>query len=250
MDATICIPARLKSSRFPGKVLADLGGKTVLQRVFERASSVRNVKDIVVLCDSEIVRRVAESFGAQVINTSENCASGTERIASALDKIRGEFIVNVQGDEPFFDIDVIEKIISKCQISDVSMFTSVYKFDNMRDVLNPNCVKVVLGHSGRVLYFSRSVIPFVRDEKNINEWLKHSELYCHVGVYGYRRKFLENYHKLIPGKLESVEKLEQLRFLENGCAIDTVKTLKHSIGIDTPEDLIKANAAIFSESEG
>ncbi|MDR2436042.1 MAG: 3-deoxy-manno-octulosonate cytidylyltransferase [Puniceicoccales bacterium] len=246
-DVTVCIPARLKSSRFPGKVLADLGGKPVLQRVFERVRSVCDAEGVIVLCDSEVVYDAAEAFGAHAVYTSESCTSGTERIASALDKIHGEFIVNVQGDEPFFDASVIGKMVSKCQTSNASIFTPVYKCVNMRDALDPSCVKVVLDHGGRALYFSRSVIPFVRDVEDIGEWLKHSELHCHVGVYGYRRKVLENYHNLVPGKLEYAEKLKQLRFLENGYAIDTVGTSQPSIGIDTPGDLARANAAISSE---
>ncbi|MDR3274298.1 MAG: NTP transferase domain-containing protein, partial [Puniceicoccales bacterium] len=115
MDVTVCIPARLKSSRFPSKVLANLAGKSVLQRVFERVVSAPGVGDIVILCDSEIVHEAAENFGARVIDTAETCASGTERIVSVLDQIRGEFMVNIQGDEPFFDIDVIGKMITGCQ---------------------------------------------------------------------------------------------------------------------------------------
>jgi 3-deoxy-manno-octulosonate cytidylyltransferase (CMP-KDO synthetase) len=240
VDATICIPARLKSSRFPNKILADLGGKPVLQRVFERASSVRGIGDIIVLCDSDVVREVAEGFGARAIGTPENCASGTERIVSALDRIPGEFIVNVQGDEPFFDTGVIEKMVSKSRASAADIFTPICKFGSMRDALDPNCVKAAVGYNGRALYFSRSVIPFIRDGEGANGRLKCGELYCHVGVYGYRRKFLENYHNLVPGRLESMEKLEQLRFLENGYAIDTVEATYPSIGIDTPEDLARA----------
>ena len=221
-----------------------------MQRVFERVRSVCDAEDVVVLCDSEIVHKVAEDFGARVVDTSESCASGTERIASALHRIRGEFIVNVQGDEPFFDTGVIGKMVSKCQISGADIFTPVYRCADMRDALDPNCVKVVLDRSGHALYFSRSVIPFVRDAEDISEWLKHSELHCHVGVYGYRRKVLENYYNLAPGKLESAEKLEQLRFLENGYGIDTVETSQPSIGIDTPEDLARANAVTFPERDG
>jgi 3-deoxy-manno-octulosonate cytidylyltransferase (CMP-KDO synthetase) len=240
----------LKSSRFPNKVLADLGGKPVLQRVFERASSVQGIGDVIVLCDSDAVHDVAEGFGARVIDTSEDCASGTERIVSALDRISGEFIVNVQGDEPFFDTDVIGKMVSKSQVSDADIFTPVCKLVSMRDALDPNCVKAAIGYNGRALYFSRSVIPFVRSGRNANGWLEHGELYCHIGVYGYRRRFLENYHNLIPGKLESMERLEQLRFLENGYVIDTVEATHPSISIDTPEDLSKALLCMDVYSDG
>jgi 3-deoxy-manno-octulosonate cytidylyltransferase (CMP-KDO synthetase) len=153
-------------------------------------------------------------------------------------------MVNIQGDEPFFDIDVIGKMITGCQTSDAGIFTPVYKFDSMQDALDPNRVKVVLGCNGRALYFSRSVVPFVRDERDVGNWLKHTDLYGHVGIYGYRREVLENYSNLIPGKLEFVEKLEQLRFLENGYTIDTVETPHRSVGIDTPEDLAKATALL------
>jgi 3-deoxy-manno-octulosonate cytidylyltransferase (CMP-KDO synthetase) len=152
-DVTVCIPARLKSSRFPGKVLAGLGGKLVLQRVLERVRSVCDAEDVIVVCDSEIVHNAAKSFGEHVVHTAESCTSGTERIASALDKSHGEFIVNVQGDEPFFDTSVIGTMVSKCQTRSASIFTSVYRRANMRDALDPNCVKVVLGQSGGLCIF-------------------------------------------------------------------------------------------------
>ncbi|MDR1256029.1 MAG: 3-deoxy-manno-octulosonate cytidylyltransferase [Puniceicoccales bacterium] len=247
MEVTICIPARLKSVRFPGKVLANLAGKSVLQHVFDRVASLPNVGDVVVLCDSKVVRVAAENFGARVIDTAEACSSGTERIVSALDRISGDFIINVQGDEVFFDATVIRKMVAKCGGSDAHIFTPIYKFDSMEDALDPSRVKVVLGHDGRALYFSRSVIPFVRDEKNVDKWLQHTDLYGHVGIYGFRRTVLENYHNLAPGKLESVEKLEQLRFLESGYAIDTVRASQPSFGIDTPADLAKANTLIANQ---
>ncbi|MDR0715710.1 MAG: 3-deoxy-manno-octulosonate cytidylyltransferase [Puniceicoccales bacterium] len=246
MGVTVCIPARLNSSRFPKKVLADLEGKTVLQRVFERAISAVGAEKVIILCDSPAVHDAAINFGAPVIDTSETCISGTERTASALDKIQGDFIINIQGDEPFFDTDIIGKMVAKSRISDAHIFTSVYKLDSVDDLLDSNRVKVVLDHNGRALYFSRSTIPFVRDEKNVNKWLKWANFYGHVGIYGYRRKVLENYTNLVPGKLEFAEKLEQLRFLESGYAIDTVETLRPSLGIDTPKDLAKANALLTS----
>ncbi|MDR0679952.1 MAG: 3-deoxy-manno-octulosonate cytidylyltransferase [Puniceicoccales bacterium] len=246
MNVTVCIPARLNSSRFPKKVLTDLGGKPVLQRVFERAISVIKTENVVILCDSSAVHDAAVNFGAPVIDTPETCVSGTERIASALDKIQGDFIINIQGDEPFFDTDVIGKMVAKSRTSDAHIFTPVYKLDSVDDLLDSNRVKVVLGHNGRALYFSRSTIPFVRDERNVNKWLKWADFYGHIGIYGYRRKVLENYTNLVSGKLESAEKLEQLRFLENGYAIDTVETLRPSFGIDTPKDLAKANASLTS----
>lgn len=215
-----------------------------MQRVFERAISAVKTGNVIILCDSSAVHDAAVNFGAPVIDTPETCVSGTERIASVLDKIRGDFIINIQGDEPFFDTDIIGKIVAKSRTSNAHIFTPVYKLDSVDDLLDSNRVKVVRGHNGRALYFSRSTIPFVRDEENVSKWLKWTDFYGHVGIYGYRRKVLENYTNLVPGKLESAEKLEQLRFLESGYAIDTVETLRPSLGIDTPKDLTKANALL------
>ncbi len=239
MKVTVCIPARLNSSRFPRKVLADLCGKPVLQHVFERVRTCKNLDNIFILSDSDIVKETALNFGAEVIETSDKCISGTERIVTILDKIDGDFIINVQGDEPFFDVGIIERMLVKSNSSNADIFTPIFKFRDMNDVCDPNCVKVVINYAGRALYFSRSIVPYVRDENDISKWMEHSNYYGHVGIYGYRRAVLEKYHDMVHGELEFIEKLEQLRFLENGFSIDTVETLHRTIGIDVPEDLEK-----------
>ncbi|MDE6431887.1 MAG: 3-deoxy-manno-octulosonate cytidylyltransferase [Opitutales bacterium] len=240
MQVTICIPARLNSSRFPKKILADLCGKSVLQHVFDRTRTCRGVNNIFILTDSDEAKDVATNFGAQVIETSDKCVSGTERIVSVLDKLPGDFIINIQGDEPFFDIEIIDRMLTKAAVSDADIFTPIFKFENMEDVADPNCVKVIINYAGRALYFSRSIVPYVRDEKDVSKWMKHADYYGHIGIYGYRRAVLERYHDMVKGKLEFIEKLEQLRFLENGFLIDTVETSNRTIGIDTPEDLERA----------
>ncbi len=240
MEVSVCIPARLNSSRFPKKVLADLCGKPVLQHVFDRVCTCLNINHIYILSDSEVIKNTALEFGADVIETSDKCNSGTERIVSVLDKIEGDFIINVQGDEPFFDIGIIERILVKSKESKADIFTPIFKFKNMSDVSDPNYVKVVINYAGQALYFSRSVIPFVRDERDSSKWMDYASYYGHVGIYGYRRSVLEQYNLMNPSELEYIEKLEQLRFLENGFVVDTVETLNKTIGIDTPEDLEKA----------
>lgn len=247
MQVSVCIPARLHSSRFPKKLLADLCGKPVLQHVFDRVCTCKDVNNVFILSDSKEVRDAALGFGANVIETSEKCVSGTERIVSVLDQIPGDFILNVQGDEPFFDIGIIERILVKANSSGADIFTAVFKFHDMAAVSDPNCVKVIVNYAGRALYFSRSIIPYVRDEKDVSKWIEHTNYYGHVGIYGYHRSVLERYNDMVCGGLEFIEKLEQLRFLENGFLIDTVETLDRTIGIDTPEDLENARKLLTRE---
>lgn len=248
MEITVCIPARLNSSRFPRKVLADLCGRPVLQHVYERVCSCKNVDNIYVLSDSDEVKSAASGFGATVIETSDKCISGTERIVSVLDRLPGDFIINVQGDEPFFDIGIIERMLTKAATKEVDIVTPVFKLKNMSAVSDPNCVKAVLNYAGRALYFSRNVVPYVRDENDRSKWIEHTNYYGHIGIYGYFRHVLEGYHEMVRGELEFVEKLEQLRFLENGFLIGTIEVEGHTIGIDTPEDL--ENAKKFIQSRG
>lgn len=240
MTVSICIPVRLKSTRFPNKLLADLCGKSVLQHVFDRARMCLGVNNIFILTDAEIIYKTALAFGASVIKTSEDCTSGTERIVSVLNKIDGDFIINIQGDEPFFDIGIIERMLIKIESSDADIFTPIFKLEKSEDVFNPNCVKVVINSAEKALYFSRNPIPYVRDEENRDKWIDCATYYGHIGIYGYRRHVLENYNNMVLSELEAVEKLEQLRFLDNGYTINTIETTHNTIGIDTPEDLKKA----------
>jgi CMP-2-keto-3-deoxyoctulosonic acid synthetase len=171
---------------------------------------------------------------------SEICMPDMERIASALDQMRGEAIINIQGDEPVFDTHVIAKMIGKGQVSDPDIFTPIHKFHDTKDALDPNCVKIGLGYNGRALDCSRSVVPLVHDEKDASKWPKYSDFYDHVGILGWKRKILEIYLNSVLSKLEFVEKLEQVRLLQNGYVIDAVETPCRIIGIDLPDDLAKA----------
>ncbi|MDR0351310.1 MAG: 3-deoxy-manno-octulosonate cytidylyltransferase [Puniceicoccales bacterium] len=240
MHSVIAIPARWSSSRFPGKILADLDGIPVLKRVWTKACAVTDVDEVVVLVDEDMVRQEAMSWGAKVITTSPDCSCGTERIASALDRIEGDFIINLQADEPLLDINVLKKIVQFAKNNDCEMVTPVFKLVNSEDIFDQNLVKVVVNSLGEAMYFSRSTIPFIRDEKDRSKWLEAYNFLGHIGVYGYAREVLLKYYSLKSSKLEDVEKLEQLRFLDNGFRISTLMADGPTIEINTPEDMQKA----------
>jgi 3-deoxy-manno-octulosonate cytidylyltransferase (CMP-KDO synthetase) len=241
MKSAITIPARLKSVRFPRKVLANLCGKPVIQRVYEIAQQANITDEIYVLVDSPEVADVVESFGGKSIMTSPDCYCGTERIASVLGQIKADFIINVQGDEPLLDPQALVDINKCAETSSADIVTPIFKITLVSDIDDPSRVKVVVCKNGRALYFSRSPIPFVRGIEK-SKWLKKHQFFGHIGVYGYKRATLENYENLVASDLELAESLEQLRFLDNGYTIDTILTGRSTIGIDTPEDLAKAEA--------
>ncbi len=245
MTAVVCIPARLASSRFPRKVLALLDGRPILQHVYQNALASRLAARTYILADSEEVRTVAEAFGATVLMTSPDCPSGTARIASALDRIDGDIIVNVQGDEPLVQAAVIDAMIERLQQGDAGVATPIVRINDPADLDNPNIVKVARTAAGRALYFSRSAIPYVRDVPR-SEWLERADFWAHVGLYAYRCAVVAQYAALPEGRLEALERLEQLRLLEAGIAIDAVvvETLAH--GVDVPEDLAVVERRYFS----
>lgn len=243
MKCSIAIPARMASSRLPGKMLKILGGKPVIQHVIERALKVRNCSQVYVTTDSPEIVELAKSLGVRGLMTSPDCHSGTERIVSVLNEISGDWIFNVQGDEPFIDPEWIEVLIDKATTTDAEMLTGVYRLKQMEDVLNPNIVKAVLDNKGHAVYFSRSPIPFVRGVDR-ESWLDESTFWGHLGIYGYRRDLLERYSQLSQTYLEKAESLEQLRFIANGFRIATLEAPGRSVAIDTQEDLEKAEALI------
>ncbi|MDR1413645.1 MAG: 3-deoxy-manno-octulosonate cytidylyltransferase [Puniceicoccales bacterium] len=245
MKIAIAIPARFASVRFPKKVLADLCGKPMLQHVYEVATKANAAAEIYILVDSEEVATVARSFCGQVLMTSPECCCGTDRIASALDKIDGDFIVNLQGDEPLLDPKILTDLCRHAKVSSADILTPIFKIIDASDINDPARVKVVVRRDGRALYFSRSPIPFLRGVEQQN-WIKHHQFFGHIGVYGYRRSVLENYKNLSPSALELAESLEQLKLLDNGYAIDTIMAASPSIGIDTPEDLERAKLHLKS----
>jgi 3-deoxy-manno-octulosonate cytidylyltransferase (CMP-KDO synthetase) len=245
MKKVIVIPARLNSSRLPNKVLLDLAGKTVVQRVYERCVQVKNIDEVYIATDSTEVKKSCLAFTENIIMTKDTHESGTDRIAEAIENIDCNVVINVQGDEPFIDIELIEEISDQFLDKTVKMASAMHKIKLVEDLKNPNVVKVNVDKNFNALYFSRSIIPHHRDEwdallnhhETIPETLK---FYRHLGIYGYTKEFIKEYSLMEQTYLERIEKLEQLRALENGFKIKMVETNYNSIGIDTKEDYIKA----------
>lgn len=239
--ATVAIPARLGSTRLPGKVLLDLGGKPVVQHVWERVRSMRSAGRVVILADTEQVCAAAEAFGAEVIMTSPECRSGTERLSSVLAQLPGEFFLNVQGDEPFIDAAMLDALVARWAETGCALVTAVAKISDPAKLLNPNVVKVVRGSDGRAVYFSRSPVPHLRGVP-AEEWISSGKgtWWSHIGVYGYARATLEAHPTMPVSALETVESLEQLRFVDRGMSFQTVETDYHPVSIDTAEDLENA----------
>jgi len=236
------IPARYASTRFPGKPLADISGKPMIQKVYEQA--LQALEYVYVATDDKRIAEAVKSFGGKVIMTSPNHQSGTDRIAQAAKfitrKLNTDFdvVVNIQGDEPFIQPEQINSLKSCFNKPSTEIATLIKKITNSDEIFDPNKVKVVTTKDDRALYFSRSPIPFVRGE-NQEEWLNNNIFFKHIGMYAYRFDALMKITELEQSDLELSESLEQLRWLENGYWIQTQITEHESIGIDTPEDLIK-----------
>ncbi len=241
------IPARYASTRFPAKPLAILAGKTVIQRVYEQ---VKNLVDkAVVATDHQLIADEVLRFGGEVVMTSPNHKSGTDRCNEAFSKVGGGFdvVINVQGDEPFIQPSQIQTIKECFDDPSVDIATLVKPFDEETGfdaVLNPNSPKVVLGNNHEALYFSRSVIPFVRGEEQGQAWMENHVFYKHIGIYAYRAHVLKEITALPQSSLELAESLEQLRWLQNGYKIKAGVTNVETVGIDTPEDLQRAELYI------
>ena len=233
------IPARYASTRFPGKPLAILGGKTVIQRVYEQASSV--LEEAYVATDDERILQTVEQFGGRAVMTRADHKSGTDRIEEAAEKIGtdADVIINVQGDEPFIQPSQIETMMRLFDNPTTQIGTLGKRFDSIEATLNPNSPKIVTDLQGFALYFSRSIIPFVRGKEQ-TEWLKSYPFLKHLGLYAYRREVLHEVTQLPQSHLELAESLEQLRWLENGYRIRVGLTDVETVGIDTPEDLERA----------
>ena len=226
------IPARYASSRFPGKVLVSIAGKTMLQHVWERVSRARYVTDLVIATDDERIRASAEKFRARVVMTRADHPSGTDRVAEVASTSNAQLVVNVQGDEPLIDPEAIDAaVLGLLEQEDVPMGTLKKRIEHSPEITDPNVVKVVTDREGNAIYFSRSPIPYVREAGG--EPTAH---FKHIGLYVYRRDFLLAYSDLPVGPLERAERLEQLRALENGFRIRVVETEYESMGVDTPED--------------
>jgi 3-deoxy-manno-octulosonate cytidylyltransferase (CMP-KDO synthetase) len=242
-NAIAVIPSRLASTRLPRKVLADICGKPLVQHVWERVSQAKNVDSVIVATDSPEVVQVVAAWGGKALLTDPACQSGTERIASVLDQLDADLILNVQGDEPLVDPDMLDALIASWISNPCDLITPVYRITSLEDLNNPNVVKVARAQDGCALYFSRSPIPYVRDCPQ-EEWLTHQAFWGHIGVYGYRKEVLAKYAKLPFSPLQAAESLEQLRFLEAGYTFQTVETIYHSIAVDTQADLEKVRRLI------
>lgn len=239
MKFTAIIPARYASTRFPGKPLAILGGKTVIQRVYEQAVNV--LGQAYVATDDERILQAVEAFGGQAVMTRTDHKSGTDRIQEAAEKIHtnADVIINVQGDEPFIQRSQIETLCHLFDDPQTQIGTLGKRFESIEAVENPNSPKIVTDTKGFALYFSRSVIPFIRGTER-GEWFGRFPFLKHLGIYAYRRNVLEEITKLPQSTLEMAESLEQLRWLQNGYRIRVGETDVETVGIDTPEDLQRA----------
>ena len=239
------IPARFASTRFPGKPLAMLGGKTVIQRVYEQATAI--LDEAYVATDDERIYQAVEQFGGRAIMTRADHKSGTDRIEEAAEKIgtQADVIINIQGDEPFIQQSQIETLMHLFDDPTTQIGTLGKRFETIEAVQNPNSPKIVTDKRGFALYFSRSIIPYIRGKEQ-DEWLQHFPFLKHLGLYAYRREVLREITLLPQSPLEIAESLEQLRWLENGYRIRVGLTDVETVGIDTPEDLQRAEAFLAS----
>jgi len=248
MKTSAVIPARYRSTRFEGKPLADILGKPMIQHVYEGVRQSKLIDEVIVATDDQRILEAVKSFGGKAIMTSPTHSTGTDRVAEVAKNLKSEIIVNVQGDEPLIKGSIIDKAIRPLLTDDtLHMSTLMTRIEEVRDWLNPHIVKVVVDQKNFALYFSRSPIPFPRD-LNIGRLESNpfgtsrplpKRVFKHIGVYVFRRKFLLNFSKMKPTPLEKLEKLEQLRALENGYRIKVTPVNYEPICVDTPEDLEK-----------
>ncbi|MCT4674368.1 MAG: 3-deoxy-manno-octulosonate cytidylyltransferase [Prolixibacteraceae bacterium] len=243
MKSIIIIPARYASTRFPGKPLADINGKSMIQRVVEQALKVTS--EVWVATDDQRIYKHVENFGGNVVMTREDHPSGTDRIAEALAKVEllkkttFDVVINIQGDEPFILPEQVESLKNAFHNEAIHIATLANPLQSYEEVADPNQVKVIFSPSGKAIYFSRSPIPFVRGVDS-EKWIENCNFWGHIGMYGYRAEVLKEITKLAPSFLEKSESLEQLRWLENDYHIHVATTNHKGMGIDTPEDLEKA----------
>ena len=238
------IPARYASSRFPGKPLVMIDGKSMIMRVYEQTLKTTVLDRVIVSTDDERIFNHVKECGGEVMMTAGSHVSGTSRIGEVVDNLSFlgqcpyDVIVNIQGDEPFIDPSQIDLTVSLFNNPDVLIGTLIRKIDNGEDLLNPNVVKVVVDQAGKAMYFSRSPIPYFRGIP-LDSWSDNYEYYRHIGLYAYRSSILKTILNLPPSPPEAAESLEQLRWLYNGYSIHTAVTDIETVGIDVPEDLLK-----------
>ena len=236
MDVIGVIPARYSSTRFEGKVLADILGKPMIQHVWERARESKVLDDLIIACDDDKVAEVAKNFGAKVIMTSKGHTCGTDRISEVINPLEVKVVINIQADEPLIHPTMIDDV-ARSLLGDpsISMATVMKKIDNPTIAKDQNIVKVIVDKNNFALYFSRAPIPFYAS----NSEEATPVYYKHIGLYGYTKDFLFIYKNMPVSRLEKIERLEQLRVLEEGFRIKVIETKYDTIGIDSPEDLNK-----------
>jgi 3-deoxy-manno-octulosonate cytidylyltransferase (CMP-KDO synthetase) len=257
MKAAAIIPARYGSTRFEGKPLVDILGKPMIQHVYEGVRESKLIDEVIVATDDQRIMEAVQGFGGKGVMTSPDHSTGTDRVAEVAKKLKSDIIVNVQGDEPLINGSVIDKAIRPLLAdADLSTSTLMTRIDEVKDWLSPHIVKVVVDRKGFALYFSRSPIPFPRD-LNVKQILSHpfntkgalpKRIFKHIGVYVFRRRFLLQFCKMKPTPLEKLEKLEQLRALENGFRIKVIPVDYQPLSVDTPEDIEKVKGFLSRSS--
>ncbi len=226
------IPARYGSSRFPGKPLAQILGKPMIQHVFEKVKASSLIDEVVVATDHEEIQKAVHAFGGNVVMTSESHQTGSDRIAEVVAKVEGDIFINIQGDEPLIHTETIDRLIESAKINPESVITAKTRLETQEDINDPNIVKVISNPEDTAMYFSRSPIPYNRSE-NDHAYFKH------LGIYCYPRSVITEFVELPQSTLENVEMLEQLRLLENGYSIKVIETDYDAIGVDVPSDIQK-----------
>ncbi|MDO3626180.1 3-deoxy-manno-octulosonate cytidylyltransferase [Mucilaginibacter sp. BT774] len=233
------IPARYDSTRFPGKPLADIAGKSMIQRVYEQAKKCAQLSEVIVATDDDRIFEHVLGFGGKAVMTSPSHQSGTDRCAEVAEKYsEHDVIINIQGDEPYIDPEQISKLIGCFNGADTQLATLIKKISNEQELHNTNSPKVIVNKNSEAIYFSRSPLPHIRGQESQN-WLQHFTYFKHIGIYGYQADILKQITKLPVSPLEKAESLEQLRWVENGYKIKVAETEIETIAIDTPEDLKK-----------
>jgi 3-deoxy-manno-octulosonate cytidylyltransferase (CMP-KDO synthetase) len=235
------IPARYASTRFPGKPLIDIDGKSMVQRVYEQASKSKSLNQIVVATDDERIFNHIKNFSGKVVMTSTDCASGTDRCYDAIQQLDADidYVINIQGDEPFIAPEQIDELATALTGNGIELATQMIKVNSYESLFDKGEVKIVLNSNDEAMYFSRMVIPFIKGVPE-TEWHLHHNYYRHVGMYAYRKDILEKITALPVSSLEKAESLEQLRWIENRFIIKCILTAYESHCIDTPDDLQKA----------
>ncbi|HRO07728.1 MAG TPA: 3-deoxy-manno-octulosonate cytidylyltransferase [Saprospiraceae bacterium] len=246
MKISIIIPSRLASTRLPQKPLADIGGKSLIQRVYLQASKVK-VAEVIVATDDMVIYNHVQDFGGTVFMTSPDHQSGTDRVAEVAGQLDSDIIINLQGDEPLIDPIQIGELIRLMERTEVQIGTQCTKITDLDQLFDYNVVKVVRDDQEKALYFSRQAIPAIRDSR-YSDWVNKADYYRHIGMYGFKRETLLQLQHLTQTSYEKAENLEQLRWLQHGFSIYCSTTNYTSVGVDTPEDLERVRALVLKET--